>query len=170
MSTITFATVGRLLQDDQGAALLLQPDEREYAIRLGFILRGSEEIILPESLLDDWGHEIVARELYSWVSENGPHFPRAELFGFDPAGRRQQCFIREVDLVAGYASYVFESADAPLNTGLRLSAILVPGATGDAPKRISAPSSIAAPLSNAAVQWWSVDPAGVERSGISFLD
>ncbi len=170
MPAIAFEIVGRLLVDDQGAAFLLQRGGRAYAMRLGFILRGSEEVILPDSLLDDWGHEIVSRALYSWVSENGLHFPRAEIFGFDPAGRRQQCFMREVDLPAGYASYVFETAAAPIDTGRRLSAIFIPGATGAEPKRISTPTSIAAPLSKAAVRWWSVDAAAVDDLEMHFLD
>lgn len=170
MSGFVLSVEGRLFSRDEQSALMLWPGDNQYALRLGFILRGTEEVIVPESLLDDWGHELTIPALYDWVRENGLHFPRAEIFGFDLNGRPGQCFVREVDLMAGYACYAFDSADAPLLLGMRLNAILIPKADSDRPRRLLAPVGISAPLSMAAVEWWSVDPAAVEQLDLDFLD
>jgi len=170
MSAIAQAVQGRLIDRREPAVFYLHPGNESSFIRLGFILRGSEEVILPESVLDDWGHEIATMELYAWVKENGLHFPRAEIFGYDLSGREQQCFVREIDLMAGYACYVFEAADSPLTEGRRLAAILVPGPAGAQPRPISPPSQVSAPLSRAAVKWWMVDETAVEALDLTFLE
>jgi hypothetical protein len=170
MSGFVLWVEGTLFSRDEQAALMLRPGETQYALRLGFILRGSEEVILPESLLDDWGHELAAPALYEWVRENGLHFPRAEIFGFELNGRPGQCFVREVDLMAGYACFAFESEDAPLASGIRLNAILIPRADSGPPRRLPAPAEISAPLSMAAAEWWSVDPAATGQPDLDYLD
>jgi hypothetical protein len=158
MIGIRFKTTGRLNRTGERTTLLLTQDGRQYTLRLAFVLRGTEEKILPESLLDDWGHEISGLELYKWVKENATHFPRAELFGHDIDGRSQQCFMRELDLTAGYPLYVYEGDNAPLISGERLHAILLLGErTG---RHLTAPpENISFPLREAAVEWWLVNSA-----------
>jgi len=169
MSAIALQVHGNLFSHGEHTALVYRPGEKHHVIRLGFILRGSEEVLFPESLLDDWGHEINTLELYEWVRENGPHFPRAEIFGFDSTGRPAQCFIREVDLMAGYACYVFGSTAAPLAKGVRLDAILLPKPDIDQPRRLAAPPEIDEPLSQASVEWWVTDSATTGQHDLAFL-
>ena len=169
MSTIALWVEGNLFSQDEHTALLLRPGDKRHVIRLGFILRGSEQVLFPESLLDDWGHEIDSLELYAWLNENGPHFPRAEIFGFDSTGRPAQCFVREVDLMIGYACYVFGSTDEAIDTGVCLDAILLPRPDMDRPQRLAAPTEIQAPLSQAKVEWWAVESAATGQHALSFL-
>lgn len=170
MAALSFCAGGCLVSDAGRLAFIFRPGDRPYSLRLGFILRGSEEVILPESLLDDWGHEIATTELYAWVRENGPHFPRAEIFGYDSEGRSKQAYIREVDLMASYVCYAFDSADAPLSTGARLDAILLPMAGVVLPRRLASSRGIAAPLSGADVQWWAVQESADDTLKLAFLE
>lgn len=161
---------GSLFSSNENSALLLRAGDAWHALRLGFILRGSEDVLFPESLLDDWGHELGAPALYDWVNDNGIHFPRAEIFGTDLTGRPGQCFVRELDLVAGCACFAYEADDAPLASGTRLTAILIPRAGTGIPDRLAAPVNVTGPLAMAAVSWWSVDPAAAGHLDLGFLD
>ena len=67
------------------ALILLDESADKCYLAFTFLEQGTEREIFPESLLDDWGHEIKTLALYDWVLENGLHFPRAEIFGFEPA-------------------------------------------------------------------------------------
>lgn len=133
-------------------------DNKALPIYLCYTLtvRESEAEIYPESLLDDWGHEINSLYLYEWVQENGLHFPRAELFGFDANGRRKQCFLRELDLMARYPCYAYEDFRSPLTDGMLIEAILIPSRQNIRPKRIKRPQEIEGPMRNAMVSWWQV--------------
>jgi len=168
MTGIRFRTTGKLNRTGEGMTLLLTQEGKQYILRLAFVLRGTEERILPESLLDDWGHEISGFELYKWVKENATHFPRAELFGRDIDGRPQQCFIRELDLTAGFTLYAYEGDDAPLSSGERIHAILLFGEETE--RQLTAPPErISFPLREAAVEWRlvkSVEPEGDTNSDL----
>lgn len=166
MPGVAFKVTGAILFDGERADLLLRQDGREYTLRLGFVLRGTEEPFLPESLLDDWGHEIKGADLYRWVKENASHFPRAELFGHDLRGRPQQCFIREVEVTARYACFLFDSPNTPLQDGLRIGGILLPADVSGRQKYGEPPAKIPFPLREADVEWWAVDLAQIGRSGV----
>ena len=170
MSAIALTVEGTIFSNDEHVAFMLRPGDKSHVFRLGFVLRGSEEALFPESLLDDWGHEIATVELYDWVRENGPRFPRAEIFGFDSKGRPAQCFVRDVDLMAGYACYIFELAGAAMTTGLPLDAILLPEPGFDRPRRLPSPAGIDPPLAGAGVTWWAVDPNAAVQLDLAFLD
>ena len=170
MPAITLMVEGTLFAQDERAAFVWRPGARRYFMRLGFILRGSEVVLFPESLLDDWGHEIASVELYDWVSNNGLDFPRAEIFGYDLTGLPAQCFVREVDLMAGYACYFFESAGAAMTSGVCANAILLPEPGSGRPQRVPVPAGIDAPLAEASVEWWVVDFNVARQSDLAFLD
>lgn len=150
---------GQLLVADEGAALLLDSSANTVYLRYAFVERGSEQHIFPESVLDDWGHEIRSLSLYDWVVENGPQFPRAEMFGFLADGRRRQCFLRELDLTGGLICYVYQRRSSSLSEGSNIEAVLVAGPRSDQPRRIVRPDNIALPLAYARVAWWSVNTA-----------
>lgn len=157
MVGIPFRTAGVLYRADQRAALLLSVGAGYYTVRLGYVMRGTGQTLLPETLLDDWGHEVGGVDLYLWVKENGAHFPRAELFGLDGSGRAMQCFLRELDLTAGYACRVYEdSTRAAIKDGVELTAILVPVSGSGQQRQREAPAKIPFPLRDAHVEWWTV--------------
>ncbi len=158
-----------MFSDGDRAAFLLATGGRQRTLRLGFVLQGTGDILFPETLLDDWGHEIGGVELYSWVRANAWQFPRAELFGLDPNGRPQQYFLRELDLTAGYVCWVSENSSASgLRDGVRLTEILVPDAAAGHRKRNKAPARIPFPLREADVDWWTVDRAITQKPGYDF--
>jgi hypothetical protein len=163
------SVAGKLLIDGEKAALLLSDPESEDRVYLAYALvtQGPGYQILPASLLDDWGNEIGELDLYHWIHENGLHFPRAEVFGYSPAGKNEQFFLRDLELFAKYPVYAFAEADAPVTSGLRLQAVLLPepGAAGAQP--IDLPDEVQPPLREARVSWWRVRP---EQADLAFLE
>lgn len=148
---------GQLLAADAGAALLLDSAANALYLRYAFVERGSEQHIFPESLLDDWGHEIKSLSLYDWVFENGPQFPRAEMFGSLADGSPRQRFLRELDLTGGLICYVYQRPYSSLAEGSIIGAVLVADTRSGQPRRIVRPDIITPPLAYARVTWWSVN-------------
>jgi len=157
MNGIRLKTLGKLESKGERAALLISQNGKTYILRLAYVLRGTDARFFPESVLDDWGHEISGSELYQWVRENEVYFPRAELFGHDIKGKPRQCFLRELDLAAGLPLYVFEEASAPLNSGLQVHAILLVDKESSQRQLSVAPARISYPLRGATVEWWLVN-------------
>ncbi|MGD2078864.1 MAG: hypothetical protein PVH18_10800 [Chloroflexota bacterium] len=168
MSGIPFSTVGKLFTKNEQAALLLTPEGRRYTLRLGLVVRGAEEIVLPEILLDDWGHQIGGLALYQWVEQNAPHFPRAELFGFDLRGQDRQYFIRDLDLTAKYACYLYEAPSSAIADGTQLTSILLPVAHPGQRARTEPPADVSFPLANADLRWWLVQETLAGRPEYDF--
>jgi hypothetical protein len=165
MPGIPFKVAAKHLTDGERHALLLTDDGSRCLLRFGYLRRGTGDVFLPETMLDDWGHEIGGVALYHWVGENATHFPRAELFGFDRAGRPQQCFVRELDLTASYICLAYSDASTTLTEGVRIDAVLLP-ATGTSRRRLErAPDNISFPLRKAEVKWWLVEPTAVGTAG-----
>jgi hypothetical protein len=170
MIGIPFTAVGTVYEDDRRTALLLSIGSTHYTLRLGFIVRGTEKTFLPETLLDDWGHEIGGAALYLWVKENAEHFPRAEIFGLDLTGQPRQCFLRELDLTAKYACYVFQdSTAAAVEEGNQLTEILVPATVTGHRRMPEAPAKVPFPLRDANVEWWTVDRAIAQVAEYDFF-
>ncbi len=140
----TFGGRTGLLLTDNAAAIILR-----YAL----VIRGSDVLFFPESLLDDWGHEVNSLELYEWIQENGILFPRAELFGIDKDGNPSQHFIREVDLVAPVHSFVFEEPNDPLSAGVQVDVVLVRDFQVTRPILSHRPPGIKGPMRRAKVRW-----------------
>lgn len=170
MPGISFKVVGRLFTGDERRALLLTRAGRPYTLRLGLVLQGEEELLLPESLLDDWGHEIRGIELYQWVRENALHFPRAELFGFDRGGRPQQRFIRELDVTVKHPCFIYENSNVAFERGVQVTDILLPRQITERQKQRQTPADVAFPLSQSDVQWWLVEDRLARRPDYDFFD
>lgn len=149
----------RVINTGDRAMLLLDNQAQPVYLCYALVIRDSEVEILPESLLDDWGHEINSLYLFEWIQENGLQFPRAEIFGFDSTGKHMQCFLRELDLTALYPCYAFESIQTPISSGVLIDAILIPNHRIFQPRRINRPQDIEEPMKNARVNWWQ-SPAG----------
>jgi hypothetical protein len=159
MAAIRQQINGKLIVVGDQAVLWLDNHSKPVFLRYALIVRESEVEIFPESLLDDWGHEIKSLDLYDWIQENGFHFPRAEIFGFDKMGKRRQFFLRELDLMARYPCYAFESSHTPITKGVLVRANLIPNRHISQPKPIKCPPEIEGPMRNALVSWWHV-PTG----------
>lgn len=156
MAAIKQRINAKLIKVGDRAVLLLDDQTLPVYLCYALIVRESEVEIYPESLLDDWGHEIKSLYLYEWIQENGLLFPRAEIFGFDSSGKRKQCFLRELDLMARYPCYALEGIRTPLSAGVFIEAILIPSRHIIQPKRIKRPHEIEGPLRDALVSWWQV--------------
>jgi hypothetical protein len=158
--TALFESVnGELVSHDGIAALLLEPSFEQVYLRYMLRVTGSEELFMPELLLDDWGHEIKTLDLYRWIQKNGNHFPRAELFGYSLDGEKRQYFIRELDLVELYPCYGFKDPGSSLTDGLLIEHIVMCDKDPVAPHRSDAPSDFVEPIINASVTWWRVNLA-----------
>lgn len=161
---------GRIHKVDEKAMLLL--DERVAYCYLAFSLleRGTEREIFPESLLDDWGHEIKNLALYDWIQENGIHFPRAEIFGYDRAGNNIQCFLRDLDPLSKYPCYVFEEPRQAIVEGVQVVSIGLPDNDVQQPVRTRRPPGTESPLNNAKVHWWRVGPDYSSKSILAVIE
>jgi hypothetical protein len=155
---------GRVHKVGEKAMLLL--DERVAICYLAFALleRGTEREIFPESLLDDWGHEIKSLALYGWIQENGIHFPRAEIFGYDHAGNNIQCFLRDLDPSSKYPCYVFEDPRQAITEGIQVVSIGLLDNKAQQPVRTKRPPGTESPLNDANVRWWRVSPDSSRNS------
>lgn len=158
----------KLLNIGEKSVLLLDDQAQPVYLCFALVVRDSEVEILPESLLDDWGHEINSFYLYEWIQENGFQFPRAEIFGFDSRGKQMQCFLRELDLTTLYPCYVFDSIQTPISAGVLIDAILIPDHRIFQPRRINRPTDIEAPLKNSRVNWWHVPAGNMEGVELQF--
>jgi hypothetical protein len=157
MSVIKLTVTGLIFELPGQWAVLL--DRGQSSIFLSFALTNLDTgtLILPESLLDDWGNEITGTNLYAWIGENGYRFPRAEVFGFSPTGEARQFFLRELDLSAKYPTYGFHERKSSLESDLLIEHIFLPGGSTSPPQRIRPPKEMERPLRLAQVKWWQVD-------------
>lgn len=164
MNAVKQRVQGQLLAANGRYALLLYNDQPEpeahplVYLRFAFITLGVEDLIFPAFLLDDWGNEIKSVELYNWVDEFAPQFPRAELFGFAASGQETQLFLRELEQYGKWPCYAYPSADVPISDGVLIEAILLPDETVPKPVKMKRPSWVKRPLRRARVQWWQVPP------------
>lgn len=169
MKIIKQSVPGTLLVDGEKTALIMGNAESGATVYLAYALisQGPGHQILPTSLLDDWGNEIGRLDLYKWIHENGPRFPRAEVFGYSPSGEREQYFLRDLELFAKYPVYAFGGDDQPANSGILLRAVLIPDVTTVEPQWIDPPEDLTPPLREARVSWWRVGP---EQADLGFLE
>lgn len=149
-----------LVIDEHATALRMNSSEIGGEIFLSYALttQGPGHQVLPSVLLDDWGNEVGNLGLYRWIRENGLRFPRAEIFGLDPAGSEVQYFLRDLELMAKFPAYVFEDEGASATVGTLIKACLIPEETTIAPQRVEPPEEVGFPLREADVQWWRVSP------------
>lgn len=166
MKIIKDTISGTLLADGDLTALLLGLPDSETLVYLSYALitQGPGHQILPSVLLDDWGKEIRHLELYRWIEENGQRFPRAEVFGIDPAGAKVQYFLRDLELLANYPLYAFSGKNAAPNSAVLVGAILLPDDGVDEPRRTGPPDDLRFPLRKASIEWWRVNPHQIDLS------
>lgn len=142
---------------DEALLLLGEPVETtNLYLAFSLIVQGTESEFFPESLLDDWGHEITNLSLYEWIQKNGIHFPRAELFGSEWDGSSTQYFLRDLDLMANYPCYGFNNRDQPISDGIRVVAIGLVDSSVEQAQRINRPRQLDLPLRKAKVHWWRI--------------
>jgi hypothetical protein len=149
---------GRLVPAGSQTILLLDEAAGPLYLRFAILTVNLEHQILPALLLDDWGHELKSLEIYSWLRENGLRFPRAELFGFDPAGQEVQYFLRDLDLMARYPCYSYPANDTPLAEGQLIAGVCLLDPVGADPVRIERPADIKLPLRQVQASWWRANP------------
>ncbi|MCI0395380.1 MAG: hypothetical protein L0332_04615 [Chloroflexi bacterium] len=150
---------GTLWVEAGRAALWLEETAGPVYLRFALLALDLERQIVPAVVLDDWGKEIRGQEMFGWLRENGPYFPRAEVFGFDLQGRPQQYFLKELELTARYSCYAAADPAAPLAAGAPLEAVLLPDDQVTGIARTRRPAGITLPLRHAQLTWWQVNPA-----------
>lgn len=153
-----------LLEDNY--AIILDDEGPLQPLRLALIIRGSEQHIFPALALDDWGREKKGAGLYKWLYEEGPRFPRAEVFGFDAVGVQTQVFLRDLELSFLYPCYLYEERDAPVEAGHRLHTIFIPGTTKQPePVKLRPPDELPWSIRHAAVRWRRAEEKAIEEMG-----
>jgi hypothetical protein len=158
MSIVLQKVQGELISRDSRWALLLDDSAEDLFLSFAYPVLESTEMILPELVLDDWGKEIASMKLYEWIRENGLHFPRAEIFGFNPNGHPQQYFLRELDLMSKYPCFAFNQRDYNLDAGLLIEAVLILNDKMTESGKMGMPSEIQVPLRYIQASWWQVRP------------
>ena len=157
MRAIAQGVKGKLISANGRGTVILDPSRETVYLRYALVERSKGDLIFPELLMDDWGHEINTLHLYRWIMENGIHFPRAEVFGYDRQGNSRQCFIRELELQAKYPCFGFFQLETRLEGGVEIPMIIL---AVDEPILVESKPDIGAfewPLQNAAVEWWRVE-------------
>ena len=153
MRPLTQRVEGALVERENGTTgLRLAPGAGPVYVRYGLVMLGTERVVFPALALDDWGHERKTLALYRWIYEEGQRFPRAEVFGFTADGQETQIFLRDLEIFMNYSLFAYESEEAPVEAGLRVDVVLVPG-EGETGRLERAPAAIGWPLRHAAVQW-----------------
>ncbi len=169
MAALAQSVHGELLSSSKSGALVMDPSHSKVLLRYALPQLGSDELVFPEIVLDDWGHERKELPLYRWIYENGYQFPRAELFGYDINGHEQQYFLRELDLQSKYPCFGFAENDTPLSEGIELSFIVVVREVSSQAEPLEAGSEIDWPMRNAAVDWWQETLGGATKLAESLL-
>lgn len=146
-------------EDGRNRLLLLNSDPDAVSadslyLRYPFVLLGTEELIFPAFILDDWGHEMRSLAIYQWVRENADLFPRAEIFGYEADGRETQCFVRGLELSVRLPVYVYRSKTASVPDGFCVEEIYLPDETVPEPRPGKPPAELQRPLRSARVKWW----------------
>jgi len=139
-------------------ALIIDPARGKVFLRYALVRLGTDDLVFPELVLDDWGHERKNLLLYRWIYENGYQFPRAELFGYDFHGGEQQHFLRELDLQSRYPCFGYTGRYAPLNEGIEMSFIVNVRDESPQAEPLKDKSEFDWPIRNAAVEWWQAPP------------
>ncbi len=164
--TIMHQMTGDLFVRDGHGALALRATSANFVwLRYGLPQVGNERLFFPHLLLDDWGNQITGLKLYQWARDNGIHFPRAELFGYDFAGNPDQLFLRDIEYYLPTLCYAYAAPELPIDAGIPLQRLFVYEPTCPAPKQIDCPDEISPPLSYAKVSCWQVDPSQLSDHG-----
>jgi len=167
---------GKLITENGRSALLLLNAEPETKtadslyLRYAVVVRGPDDHVLPAILLDDWGKEIRGLKIYKFLREHGDEYPRAEIFGFDMDGSETQLFVRSLELYSRLPAYAYTDANAPLDEGVLLDAVLLPDAKTERVVRVekAKDSGVKRPLRSAQVSWWRV-PSSMKTFDFSLL-
>ncbi len=171
MIPLTQKLLGELCRKDDLTALLLNPAAGPIIVRYALVTRGKAVHIFPALLLDDWGKEHNTPALYQWIYEQGQHFPRAEVFGFDVTGEETQIFLRALEIHDRLPLYVFPAPESTLSTGLQVKHVFVSDAKQEGrPTSVGAPADLAGPLQRADVRWWQVNPNTLPGYGFAHFD
>lgn len=162
MTDLRITISGNYFKNIDSSILLLEDSGKLYYLAFALPIWGGEQLLFPESLLDDWGHEINSLSLYGWLQKNGPDFPRAEIFGYDQSGKTMQAFMRDVDFMSNYPCYILESRKDPVEAGNLVTDIVVPSVGISKPVLVNGVDFFSLPMSKAQVRWWQADPAVFE--------
>jgi hypothetical protein len=160
---------GELRQLDEAAAILLGSTGTTLNLGFALVTMNGEGQLFPEVVLDDWGRERRGLALYSWIRDEGPYFPRADLFGTDRAGEQRQYFLRDLDLSAPYPCYAFLPAASRPEAIVSVQAICRPDPDANRPVRSAPFEGVHPLLGQADVTWWAVEPDHFHRLDIRQL-
>lgn len=145
---------GSLYQRGEATALFLDETAAPCTLRFALVVQGTEQLVFPSLVLDDWGRERSSPALYRWIYEEGTRFPRAEVFGFDRSGRETQIFLRDLEIFFKYPCYAYPDRKMPLSEGERLDVVFTPSVDGEShPEKAEVPVALSWPLRHAAVSW-----------------
>lgn len=156
MAEVWLKLRARLISVHERNAIVLQEGPNPIWVSLAFVERESAELILPASILDDWGREITSLDLYHWVSKNGEQFPRAEIFGVRPNGIPVQRFLREIDLTATLPCYACDNFKEALASMVQVDSVFIINAEIEEAERISPPEHISFPFRSIKAHWWQI--------------
>ena len=156
---------GMVWQEGETAVLHLLNDapdkeatDHNLFLRYPLLQRGTEALLFPAFLLDDWGNEVRGMKLYEWIREFGEQFPRAEIFGLTQFGQETQLFMRDVELYAKLPCYAWQNRKADVETGILVNGVLLPTKGATDVVRIKRPAGIKRPLRSARLSWWQLPP------------
>jgi hypothetical protein len=171
LTPLTQQLAGDLYRKDDLTALLLNPAAGPVTVRFALVTRGKTAHIFPALMLDDWGKEHNTPALYQWIFEQGQHFPRAEVFGFDVTGEETQIFLRALEIFDRLPFYVFAGPESPLPDGLQVRHIFVSDDEQESrPSPREAPADLTGPIQRADVRWWQVNRHTLADYGFARFD
>lgn len=152
------ALEAEIVLDEGRGALILSATAKTIYVRYAFVTLAEGAPILPELVLDDWGHEIRGLGVYRWVSANLLQFPRAEVFGYDANGARAQLFLRELEPMLRLQCYAYARPSEPLKDGKPIVAALTVDEDAPALQRTGIGPDLSWPMRHSEVSWWTMPP------------
>ena len=162
MRSIRQRVFGKLLTEDATTALWLADDvepvngiapDQQY-LRYALTIRGSESLVFPALILDDYGNRVRKLKLYEWLRTQGDYHPRSEVFGYEQSGKETQHFVRELEIYFKYPVFVYPDLETPLQKGVQLSKIVLLNNNIARAEKTERPAETKSPLRRAAVEWW----------------
>ena len=129
-------------------------------LRFGFAFRGTEKPLIPSFVKDDTGNEEHRLRFLEWVYNDGDHYPRSEIFGYELDHNKNwvpmQCFIRELELSLRFFTWVVDDLKVGPGDGLRVHRFGVVKDGITEPQRIKRPDSWLLPLKRSQATCWAL--------------
>lgn len=151
--------LGRVVEFEGESAVILDENADTLWIGYAMVELGTDALLFPEVVVDDWGTEITKSKMFRWIREFGMQFPRSEVFGFTPEGKQSQWFVRELEHAVRFPCFVYPEKESAVSEGIQLRSVIVLDESVEGIEKSKRPKELKRPIPNAGVRWWRANPS-----------